>query len=308
MYNEERKLAYIKKKEDEVSLNKYYLTDLFTNTERFEVKYGKDVCDWTTKEIISYYKYYDTCSMNTLTVKHSSLRQYTDWCVSEMLVADCQNHFAEIDAGVLNSCINYSDLDKLVMSRDELRIWLGKMINPVDKFMMLGIFEGLKGSYSRDITRLRISDIEGNVVHLEDRDIAISDELKQYCMDAAYETEYYLYGASKKIIKLWSADPTIIYKQNIDARYEDDEHLDRSVACRYKRIAEAFGWPTKLTYKKLMSSGKIEFIKSLMLQKGIEDPETVLREYRDTINNQYRVDVGTSIPVFLMKYKKYLVV
>ena len=103
MYNEERKRQYIEMKESNVTLPFRALERLFNQTEPFEEKNGKDVCEWTTTEILDFYKYLDQYSLSSLVVINSNLCLYTNWCLIEMLIPDCQNHYLEINLAIICS-------------------------------------------------------------------------------------------------------------------------------------------------------------------------------------------------------------
>lgn len=306
MYNEERKLQYIYKKQKEVILPQNYLESCFHKTEKFETKYGKDLSEWTVKEIVSYYKYYDSKSLNVLTVLTSTFFGYTNWCIAEGLVPDGQNHFAEITQEILGTCINYMDFDDCIINREDLVEMLPQLLNEVDKFFILALFEGIKGDYLTEITHFKISSISGLTAKLyTGRDVVISQQLKDYAYSAARETVYYVYSDDITRAEEMIGDEDSVFKVSARMRTVNDMNCDRSLTNRYQKIQNFLGLPSGLTMKKLYDSGEVDMVRQLMKESGLSS-EAVLKApgLKAKIEKQYsRIK---SIPSFLIKYGRYL--
>ena len=307
MYNEERKRHYIKIKEDAVTLPYRSLELLFEKTEPFEEKNGRDVCEWTTQEIMEYYKYRDAYSLSSLVVCNSNLTQYTNWCLTETLVPDGQNHYQEIRPDMLESCVNKEFLSKLIISREDIVRIIDELSNYTDRYMMLAFFEGICGIRYSEMVNAIIDDIDGDVISLcSGRVIPISDKLKEIAEFAAAEESYQTYGPSGKCIKYSDLNPSgAIFKVVKKNRpIADDSSMVQIVCRRFVKALDYLGLPKRMTIKNMILSGKINFIKEIMNREG-KSIEEVIIDNRDEINARYNIDQIKSSAVFLRKYRQY---
>lgn len=307
MYNEERKKRYIKIKEDAVTLPYRSLELLFEKTEPFEEKNGRDVCEWTTQEIMEYYKYRDAYSLSSLVVCNSNLTQYTNWCLTETLVPDGQNHYQEIRPDMLESCVNKEFLSKLIISREDIVRIIDELLNYTDRYMMLAFFEGICGIRYSEMVNATIDDIDGDVISLcSGRVIPISDKLKEIAEFAVAEESYQTYGPSGKCIKYSDLNPSgAIFKVVKKNRpIADDSSMVQIVCRRFVKAVDYLGLPKRMTIKNMILSGKINFIKEIMGREG-KSIEEVIIDNRDEINARYNIDQIKSSAVFLRKYRQY---
>ena len=307
MYNEERKRHYIKIKEDAVTLPYRSLELLFEKTEPFEEKNRRDVCEWTTQEIMEYYKYRDAYSLSSLVVCNSNLTQYTNWCLTETLVPDGQNHYQEIRPDMLESCVNKEFLSKLIISREDIVRIIDELSNYTDRYMMLAFFEGICGIRYSEMVNAIIDDIDGDMISLcSGRVIPISDKLKEIAEFAAAEESYQTYGPSGKCIKYSDLNPSgAIFKVVKKNRpIADDSSMVQIVCRRFVKAVDYLGLPKRMTIKNMILSGKINFIKEIMEREG-KSIEEVIIDNRDEINARYNIDQIKSSAVFLRKYRQY---
>ena len=307
MYNEERKRRYIAIKEDAVTLPYRSLSLLFEKTEPFEEKNGKDVCEWTTKEIIEYYKYLDSYSLSSLIVTNSHFTQYTNWCLIETLVPDGQNHYQEIRPDMLNACVNKKFLDSMIIPRENLVVMIDELPNYTDRFMILAFFEGICGIRYTEMTHAKITDIHGDMISLcSGRKIPISSKLKDISMLATEEESYQTYGISGRSIKYSDFNASdVIFKLAKKNRPGDDDSAMTQIVCRrFTKAKEYLGMQDRMTIKNMMLSGKIHFINEIMKRENIPIEEVIIK-YKDEINFRYDVDKIISPTVFLRKYSQY---
>ena len=307
MYNEERKRHYIKIKEDAVTLPYRSLELLFEKTEPFEEKNGRDVCEWTTQEIMEYYKYRDAYSLSSLVVCNSNLTQYTNWCLTETLVPDGQNHYQEIRPDMLESCVNKEFLSKLIISREDIVRIIDELSNYTDRYMMLTFFEGICGIRYSEMVNATIDDIDGDEISLcSGRVIPISDKLKEIAEFAVAEESYQTYGPSGKCIKYSDLNPSgAIFKVVKKNRpIADDSSMVQIVCRRFVKALDYLGLPKRMTIKNMILSGKINFIKEIIEREG-KSIEEVIVDNRDEINARYNIDQIKSSAVFLRKYRQY---
>lgn len=308
MYNESRKKQYINIRESSATLPQNALERLFNSTESFEEKFKKDVCEWTTKEILDFYKYLDQYSLSSLVVINSNLSLYTTWCLTETLVPDGQNHFLEIRPDMLNSCVNKEYLNSLIISREDLIANIDRLPNYVDRYMFLAFYEGICGPMYTEMTHLRIGDIVGNDANLYNgRVVQISDKLKEIIEFAANETQYQTYGRTGRVIKMSEEEPSnYIFKMTskVKGGNRNDGLMVQIVNRRFDAAKKYLGLPNKVTAKTITLSGKLSFINKIM--EMTELPlDRVIVDYKDTINNAYTVEPIKTSGEFLRRYREY---
>lgn len=187
MYNEERKRRFIEEKSKEAVVTNN-IRDFFILSEKFEEEKGRDLCEWNTHEIIDLYKYYSTPNIQTLILLNNALTIYTNWCINNGLVADNQNHFSEIKSEHLCECIDFNAFEQRVFTRDTLIGWLQQLPNYVDRFIFLGIFEGIP-VLNGYLTDVKIGDLNGNLLTLSNgHQRVLSDTLVNIMHEATTET------------------------------------------------------------------------------------------------------------------------
>lgn len=276
MYNEERKRSFIRFKQDTTELANNIIT-CFNDAEIFEEKYEKDLCDWTAPEIVGYLKYINTTKAGTLTVLVNMLRIYTDWCLSNSLVQDHQNHYYEVTQDIIDGCIDTTSLSSAIITREFLLKKLEYVYNAADKFVLLGSFEGIR---TMDFPAIKMSDIKGNSLVLKKRTIRISDELAEIAAEANSET---VYMSPIRRLKIDLEPSDYILKNKSDS---DEERIPTTeLSIRFHRLMKYLDMAA-ITMKDLRESGRIEFIMQLMMETG-ESLENVLHTKRDIIENQY---------------------
>ena len=276
MYNEERKRSFIRFKQDTTELANNIIT-CFNDAEIFEEKYEKDLCDWTAPEIVGYLKYINTTKAGTLTVLVNMLRIYTDWCLSNSLVQDHQNHYYEVTQDIIDGCIDTTSLSSAIITREFLLKKLEYVYNAADKFVLLGSFEGIR---TMDFPAIKMSDIKGNSLVLKKRTIRISDELAEIAAEANSET---VYMSPIRRLKIDLEPSDYILKNKADA--DEGKIPTTELSIRFHRLMKYLDMAA-ITMKDLRESGRIEFIMQLMRETG-ESLENVLHTKRDVIENQY---------------------
>lgn len=276
MYSEERKRSFIRFKKDTTELANNIIT-CFNDAEIFEEKYEKDLCDWTAPEIVGYLKYINTTKAGTLTVLVNMLRIYTDWCLSNSLVQDHQNHYYEVTQDIIDGCIDTTSLSSAIITREFLLKKLEYVYNAADRFVLLGSFEGIR---TMDFPAIKMSDIKGNSLVLKKRTICISDELAEIAAEANAET-FYMSPIRRLKIDLEPSD--YILKNKADA--DEGKIPTTELSIRFHRLMKYLDMAA-ITMKDLRESGRIEFIMQLMRETG-ESLDSILHNKRDTIENQY---------------------
>jgi len=301
MYNEQRKLQYIKEKTDITILakNGWYI---FEKTEPRETKYGRDLCEWTSEEILDFYRYYNTPSFQALVMVHNFLDGYTNWCLINGLIGDNQNHFREIKTDALTKCVNTNALDEKIFSREELLEEIRQFPNYQDQFVFLGLFEGIpmKGDCLR---KVKLSDLNGYELTLADGTTrTISKQLRHVMEEADKETEYITMGTKQRVIEC-NDEPTIIKTLNRKTVQRNSTLL---IGTRIRKCVKFLGYEEGITMRNIQDSGRIDFMRRFAREHNVNIYETIFNaSYRETHEKIY--GKIQNLKVFWDLYEKYLI-
>lgn len=198
MYNEKIKQAYIDYKKSQTVLPSVnYLQNIFNKFEDKENELGMDLNSFPTKEIINCYKMFGYTSLQRLKNENSALTQYVEWCMENNIIEDNQNHFAELSGNqILSTCLNaQANKQRIVTRQQVLEICnAGFVYNAMDKFILLGLFEGLQGKNYCELADAKSTDFDHGklIYHASDgNDFHITETLYAYAQEAWESTEYY---------------------------------------------------------------------------------------------------------------------
>lgn len=199
LFNPEQKLRNISKKESEVTLASHFLENLFVKSAPFEASFGKDISEFTLSEIMEFYKFIDAYSLESLALMNSNYSMYTTWALAETLVTDGQNHFLEVGNDIMTECLNSSLFENTIISREEFERCADTLPNYTDRFALYAIFEGIGGKQFEEITKMRLSDINENEVHLcSGRTMTVPTKFVEIAQMAAEEEVYKSYNSERK--------------------------------------------------------------------------------------------------------------
>ena len=306
MYNETIKTRYIQEKESTTNMPNGYLTRMFNRAESFESKLDKDISNFTVYEIEDFYKTLNFKSVGYLTVLHSHLSLYTQWCLQQNLVLDFQNHFAEIPSYTLISYINMLALKKSIITRKMLYELMDDIINPSDAFIMLALFEGIEGENYCELVNLKMSDFNGNKVKLcTGRELTVSSKLVTLAEKSNEEKLYYSLTKKREFPFL---DEDLIIKNYPNCKLDDPFNKGRRIYNRVKRNFNEIGIDKFMRPKSLVDSGKINYINTRSKKLGITAKEFIYTpEYAEEVRYRFGYDLQRLRKSFVEKYGDYLV-
>lgn len=304
LYNEEIKLRFISERNREVILPENYLERQFRKISDMERELNKDLSNFTFYEIIEYYKLLNIPSLDSLSVMNSQFSLYTQWCLQENLVKDNQNHFLEITMETMKSCINKALFNMKIVSKDIILNWVEQLPNPKDQFVLLGLFEGIKGKDFCELLKLRPEDINNNIAKIcTGREIKISDKLCSIIDDCVSETKYYsITGNNTKVMTL--IDRGYIIKDYPNARNDVSEFsAGRKIYNSIMRILNYFdvGY---MTANSIYESGKLYMINQRAKELRISAKEYIYLDYIKEVEKKYDCKIVRS--TFILKYEDYL--
>lgn len=302
VYNQEIKDMFI----DWIDIEKYpprWWERVFEKTKILEEKYGKDLLNFTTEQIIEFYKFLDINSLESLMIYNINLVKYGNWALGEHLIIDGQNHFSEINNENLAACINTSELGKSILTYKGLRQLMGQLYNYQDRFIFFCLFEGIKGKEYSEILNLKMSDIQNDKVHLKNRTIVVNKDFKAIAKEADMETEYIT--LTQRPIDLIPS--LTIYKEKYNSRGIDPGRTVYATIVRGIKMADT---SSAITASSIYNSGLIYYLNQLATAEKVS-VETLLDdfEYRDKtqpILDKYKFNINLK-KRFVLKYKEYLV-
>ena len=302
IYNPDIKAMFI----DWIDMSKYpprWWERVFEKTYILENKYNKDLANFTTEQIIEFYKFLDINSLESLMVYNINLIKYGNWALGEHIIIDGQNHFSEINNEHLAACINTLELGKSILTYKELRQLMSQLYNDQDRFIFFCLFEGIKGKDYAEILALKMSDINGNQVQLIDRTITVSNDFIAIAKEADKELEYIT--LTQRPIELIPS--LTIYKEKFNSRGIDPGRAIYSTLVRGIRMA---GATSAITTSSIYNSGLIHYLNKLATDQEVS-VETLLEDmkYRSMVQpilDKYRFNINIK-KRFMLKYKEYLV-
>ena len=272
MYNEERKMQYIEEK-GYMALSSTNLFSAFKKAEEREERLDRDLCEWTSEEIIDFYKWESTISVQALIQMHNALSLYASWCLSNGLISDNQNHYLEIKTEALCKCIDTEKLKRIMYTREELLETISHFNNYSDRYVFLGIFEGIPAN--SDIGQVKVSDIKKDILTLTNGNkLPLSTELLHiiYMTD---EEEYYEAIGERRVDKFPYIETDTILKP-YKARRVVETKVSVIVGRRIRRCIKYLGVPDGVNVNTLTESGRIHFMKQYAKENGIPAKEMII--------------------------------
>ena len=305
LYNPELKIQYIEEKSQEVIISNNYLECQFNKSFKLENELDKDISNFTVYEITEYYKMLNASSFDTLFVMNSQFSMYTQWCLQKNLVKDNQNHFLEMTLEHLKECLNKALFNMKFVNRETVENWVDLLPNPKDQFILLGLFEGLKGKDFCELSKLRPEYIKGNVATLcTGREIELSDKLLKVISDCIVEDTYYsISGQGIKTMPL--LDKGFIIKDYPNARGDvSDFQLGRKIYNNVTRILNYFDVGDFMSANSISESGKLHMIKERSKELNMSCKDYIYSNYVNEVEKKFNYKIVRSM--FWLKYEDYL--
>lgn len=284
MYNENTKKRWIDLKNQNTICCLNYYENKMDNAEPFEKMFNKDLCNFTVSQILDMYHGMDFYAANTVYVTNKIYADYTDWCINEGLVKDSQNHYLLITRQMTIDCVNYTAMKSRVISRKTIINWCNEAWNAADRFLLLGLFEGIKGNRYIDFTDTKIQDITGNKIHLASgRTLEFSDRLIEYAY-ASHEETKWTYYITEYEAPLVSGDE--IMRQVVRAKSDSAQNKWHRIFMRSKRFFDYLGINGVVSMNAIRISGAIHYINTGAIEEGI-DPKRYIELHKSELEYRY---------------------
>lgn len=307
MYNEEQKRRYMDFCQGNYSDD--YITSLisiFNKSAEFEQLFNKDICEFSRENISDYYAYIRYSDEYVYSSVNSRLKNYAEWCISENLVPDGCNHFAEFTLLDFGRYINVRLEAQKYMSDEEYERICGTIANKRDEFLFRCLYEFGKSENYCEILELKLEDIDmasrkaflptGRVVTLSERLVIVA-------RIANDELEYFTPNKTKRMDRV----PTIFKKVRGYSGTGEEVAPDfgnKLVARVVKSIVSTGGGYHGINPASVAMSGQMSMIRRRSRELGIAPRDYVLK-YFSELQEQYNLTPNDPRK-FLKKYEPYL--
>lgn len=296
---------YTELKQQFVETTKYtnIYNTIFSKAVPHEEKWDKDLSEFKKNEIIEYLLSFKCQNKSTLRAYVSMIRNYCAY-MSKAIEANI-SAWSEITSQDSDSCIYQSEEGKY-MSRASLQEALDIIPNPMDKFFVLALFEGLRGDYLEEIWKLRMRDINPNTKEASlptRRKLTISQELYDYAAISDVTDTYVSLRETTGWMNYKMIGDRIMKYRNNTILPDDYETQKVKLRDRLYYLRKYTG-RKDLTIKILRHSGIIYNIKIEAAKAGISELEVFNRPVFYIISQRY--NLKSAVALYKNEYTPYL--
>ena len=306
MYNEERKIAFLKyldgKHSDDYLI---CMNSLFNKTEKFEAMFGKDLCDFNHNDISTMYSMFHYSSPLIYNTFNCNAKVYVTWCDEHMYIKDFINHFSEFGLADYEKFIDVRLEAKRYLEKDEFYDLVETLPNVRDKFLLMSLFEFGKSKNYVEITNLRLEDIDikkqkaklctGRVVNVTRKFIEIAIETNQEL------TYYFLVSGVERQLE----DSGYLFKTiKGNNREIINSNAIKFISRVIKNNLDAVGGYERISPASIALSGQFDMIARRSSELNISKKDYIFNHF-DELRNQYIMT--PNVPrTFYQKYEAYL--
>ena len=303
-YNQTQKERFLAS----IDLQQYppnYWHRLFLQYKDVEENKQKDLYNFTKPDIFEAHKFQNYMSYETLMVNNINLKNYTTWAQQNFLVNDGMNHYEDFTQEELFSCVNQMQLKSSIITREELLRNIKKLKNPRDSFILLAIFEGIRGITYSDLIELKMEDIDivNNTVRLQNGKVRpISAELAHYAQWTD-QTNTYIRGDDTE----YQLAGNRLIKTVVLGKYNGNDTIHSGVLQKtIIRILKEIGLEGKISVNSLWTSGAIDTLNKIAEKNGMTAKQAIYTlELWNEFYELYPIPMNTR-KRFLMKYEDFL--
>lgn len=264
MYNKEIKTRFID--DQKVLTKKRYIT-VFNKTAKYEERLDKDCMFWDLTEVKDFFKSLEYTSVRQIKEVNFVLEAYVNWAAVNMLCENV-NPYANLEFEDMAKLL--ANNPKVVITREELYTAVNIIRNYEDKFIVLGLFEGICGDGYSELINANFDDISEGKIHLSSgRVLPISDKLTEIASIAS-ETYEYISGGGKAI-QLNGSGILKTASNSYGTRM-----VPNVVIQHFDLIREEGILPRIIKPKNIMESGRLDFIKQEMDRTHLPFKEAAL--------------------------------
>ena len=298
-FNQDFKVQYLLDNQSRNIFLKSNVDLLFRRIAPIETQLGKDLYDFSVEEILGYYKYLLTPSLESLMVMNNQYKLYVAYAIRKGVVKDNQNHYDEIDMPTLNTCVYVGLANAKIINRQTLIDILesSDVENISDRVIALALFEGVCGKELSELTMLEPTDINEKTKIAKlygGRELELSEKLVNWCMESAQEYVYYN-SMNKMGNKSYIQTDSRVIKRLSNSTVDTINQRNKTINRRLDHLIDITGC-NAFGVGALKESGRLEMIKNLR-ESGLS-LDLALRDK----NMLYRYGRITSLKRYILKY------
>lgn len=169
---------------------------------------------------------------------------------------------------------------KGIYSKDEVEMAVENLINPIDKFIVMAIFNGINGDKNVELINLKKSniDLKNSVICVAGKTIHMDEAFKKITIDALNQKEY-AYLTSDGDIKYYELNTKSEYVVKSKPMKRNRDGLEpmgvEGFKTRFKNVVASIGLET--TIGTLEKSGYIEKMHSMKTDWKVEEVRELTR-------------------------------
>lgn len=278
---------------------------MFEFTEKMEEMYQKDLCLFNAEELIGMYTSKGSYSTESLLTYNGYMKPYGRFCLQEEMIESGINLFEQLGRDELSNCIHVNNLKKSIVTKEEIYRIIDQLDEAYEAFILLAIFEGIKGAKDVELANVKPSDFDGLKVKLiTGREFIVSQKLKDLAIESASQYNYAILKGDE--LYIWAFDendPCCVKgfsrKNTGDKVRQKDQHAQRVIS----KIKAEYGYDW--TKKTIFDSGIIDDVNRLKREAGGEKTSyQIMLENKSYIERRWKKI--KNIKAFINKYKYWL--
>lgn len=255
-----------------------YISDWMAKIEDYENAINKNITAWDKEDALGFYKEQKLQYIESLYRLNATLQTFINYCMIHDYMTE--NVFFKITVKELVECLDLDTIKMKMVKRKDVLEQIKNIENPCDKFIALGLFEGIRGRNDLGILEARISDIKGNKLTLMDGSVIdISDELKEIAIQSASTFEYIAKGGVRSFPLEVDKDKIIKTTLRRDARVNTQNMIPGRVYLirHLKLFGDLIG--IDITPMDMLEAGRVDFIRE-EVKKGITVEQAAIKSER----------------------------
>lgn len=284
MYNSEQKERYLKYKEQETD----YIESIrcrFEQISMYEEEIGKDLSNFTYKDIEEYYIRSNYKNVVVLANINSAFKGYTTWCINNGMVTSNINYYEQFKMKILSKYVSTLLKDASYITRDELLYEIQKLPNPREQFVLLAIFEYGRSKNMTDVGLASINNLHDHQLTLPSgRTVQVSDKLKDIIYDSATAEKERRINIDRECILY---DDGSIIKATRKGAYTNGASVQQRVNRIFTNAIDFLGYKNIISINSLNESGQIHMMQELMKKYNLTFAEFLSSKYKKEVENQY---------------------
>lgn len=231
------------------------LKSTFALIEEIELDYGKDLAEMNKEEITRFLNDPRTGSFSTISSRLSYLRNYAKHYASTKGVP-VNEFLVGLTPKKVKELLDNKDVEKPI-TKKTLNEWIDKMVNPRDKAITLGYYEGIGKEGTQEMLEIQPEDIDDDAIYLRGRGekVFVSPQLISYFRAAMKKDEYVRVNVQRT-----NREPLVDKEIALKIPLSNRKNTARSNNLVLKRLAnylDANGW---LNAQNLRRWGLAQFI------------------------------------------------